>query len=324
MNKALVVDTLPLFEREKRDIFAGQLELKMAESKDPQYLAEAVADCDAILVALSKIPANVIEAGKKLRVIARYGIGTDNIDIAQATAQGIVVTYCPEYHLPTAPEHVLALMFALARKICLGDLSVRQGNWDHTVAMGVDIEGKTLGILGLGRIGTKLAQKAAALGMNVIGYDPLVKAEQLNGLDIDVVDFDTVVKSADFLSICMPLTDQTQGLINASVFARMKDSAFLINNARGPIVDENDLYDALKGNVIAGAALDVMTQEPPGPGHKLYELDNVIITPHCTGSTVESMQRVEMTAAQSAVDVLAGKKPKYIRNPEVLDKLDLQ
>lgn len=313
------------FEEQKRRYFDGVLQPKVAERLDEDYLAEQVVGCDALMsvYVFAKITRRVIEAGGTLKVIARYGVGTDNIDVAAATERGIVVTYLPSYHLPSVPELAIALLFALARRIPAGDRHVRAGQWRGELFCGVDVEGKTLGLLGLGRTGAMVARKALALGMKVVGYDASLGPEQVGIERLRHEGFDTVVREADFLSVHVPLTDQTRNLIDASVLARMKPTAYLINTARGPIVDEEALYDALKQQRIAGAALDVMATEPPGPHHKLYGLDNVIFTPHVGGTTVEATDRAVMTAAKSVVDVLRGRTPEYVRNPEVLPRLHL-
>jgi D-3-phosphoglycerate dehydrogenase / 2-oxoglutarate reductase len=326
MFKGLMTEKGALFDEQKRRVLDGVVEVEIAQSHDEEYLTRVVSDYHALfsVYVFAKITRRIIEAGRNLKVIARYGVGTDNVDIKAATEHGIVVTYLPRYHLPSVPEHVIALILALARKIPACDRSVKSGHWNHEEFCGIDIEGKTLGILGMGRIGLMLAHKVMALGMKVIGYDPYWEAKTIEMEQIQIRDFETVVREADFLSVNMPLTAETRNIIGTGVFQIMKPVAFLINTARGPIVDEDALYDALVRGRIAGAALDVMSQEPPGANHKLYQLDNVIITPHVGGSTQESWERAAMTAAKSAVDVLQGKKPEFVKNPEVLARLNLK
>ena len=320
MYRALMTEPLPLFEQEKRQVYKDIVDITVADRTDQDSLAQAIANYDAILVVYNLVSRQVIDAGKKLKVIGRYGIGTDNIDLKAATEHGIVVTYCPEYHLPTVAEHALALMFCLARRIVPSAIDVRKGNWEYTRFRGVDIEGKTLGLLGLGRTGALMGRKAALLGMRVIGYDPYVTQDMLGDAGIAVRSFDEVIREADFLAVHVPLDDRTRGSINREVFKKMKKTAMLINTSRGPVVDEDALHEALTSGEIAGAALDVMTKEPPGPGHKLYGLDNCIITPHTAWYTEEARWRLEMTGAQNVVDALTGKRPKYVRNAEVYAK----
>lgn len=326
MFKVLMTDDPSPFANAIQRWFAEKCEWEVAESHDENYLTEQVAHCDALcsVWVWAKISQKVMEAGKKLKVIARFGVGTDNIDVDCATQRGIVVTNAPLYHLPSMPEHVIALMFALARNIAQADRSVRAGRWNHQEVLGTEVQGKTLGILGLGRIGSGLARKAVGLGMKVIAYDAYLTAEQIDLDGVGVVDFETVIAEADFLSVNVPLNDETRHLINADVLDRMKSSAYLINTSRGPVVDEEALYDALVGDEIAGAGLDVMGPEPPAKDHKLFGLDNVTITPHCGGSTAEAFERLGATAAKSVVDVLQGKTPQFVRNPEVLTKLNLK
>lgn len=325
MFKALITHSSTPFDDANNRIFDGKVESKLAESVDEDYLAEQVEDCDALCVVYvyAKATQKVIESAKRLKVIARYGVGTDNIDLKAATELGVVVTNCPQYHLPTMPEHVIALLFALARKITIADRSVRDGRWNHEEAFGRDIEGKTLGILGLGKIGSLVAKKAMALGMNVVGHDSYLDADQIGIEGLKVTGFNSVIEQADFLSVNVPLCNDTINLIDADIFDKMKKDAYLINTSRGPVVDEEALYDALVNKSIAGAALDVMATEPPDKKHKLFGLDNVIITPHCGGSTVEALQRLGITAAKSVVDVLEGRKPESVCNMEVLKKLNL-
>lgn len=324
MYTGLMTEPMPLLQKEKELFFKEELRITTAKDCSEPYLADAVGGYDALLVVYAQVTRKIIEAGGNLKVIVRYGIGADNIDIAAATENGIVVTYCPEYHLPTVAEHIVGLMFALTRHLVESDRHVKTGRWDYTKFLGADMEGKTVGILGLGRIGRVVAQKALALGMHVLGCDTYLTAAQIDVEGFLTADFEAVVQNADFLVLSLPLTDQTRNLVNAETLAKMKPSAFLINTARGPIVDEEALYDALGTGRIAGAALDVLNKEPPDPHHKLFGLDNVILTPHSAWYTREAMERLEMTAAKSAMDVLHGRKPQYVRNPEVLVKLKLR
>jgi len=324
MFNGLMTEPMPLLQKEKDLFFKKELRITTAKDCREPYLAEAVCDYDALLVVYAQVTRKIIEAGKNLKVIVRYGIGTDNIDLDAATEHGIVVTYCPEYHLPTVAEHIIGLMFALTRHLVESDRHVRIGCWDYTKFLGADLESKTAGILGLGRIGRIVARKTLALGMRAIGFDAHLTAAQIGVDGLVTTDFETVVREADFLVLSLPLTEKTRNLVNADTLAKMKPSAFLINTARGPIVDEEALYNALRSGKIAGAALDVMSKEPPDPHHKLYELENVILTPHTAWFTQEAMERLEMTAAKGAMDVLHGRKPQFVRNPEVLAKLKLR
>lgn len=320
MFKALVTDIDTPFDEDIHNIFSNRVAIKVAEKIDEEYLAEQVKDCDAVCSVFvnAKISEKVIQSGKKLKVIARFGVGVDNINVSAATKRGILVTNCPEYHLPSMPEHVIALLFALARNIPHADKHVRQGKWDHKEVMGIDIEGKTLGIVGFGRIGTILSRKAIGLGMNVITCDPYLTAVQAKSARVTKGELMEVMQKADFLSVNVPLNENTRGLINKDNIKQMKSSAYLINTARGPVVDEDALYDSLMNKQIAGAAMDVMAHEPPAKDHRFFALDNVIITPHCGGSTIEAFQRVGKTAAQSVIDVLEGKKAAFICNPDAL------
>lgn len=278
-----------------------------------ETICEEVVGCDAILARTAPYPKSVMESGKKLKVISRYGAGTDNIDIDAATELGIQVTNAPIANCNSVAEHTIALILSCASNIVYMDNQVRNGNWEErNKTKSIEVEGKVLGLIGLGRIGRSVANKACnGLGMKVIGYDPYISSE--NSIEnIEVLDdINEVYKRADFISLHIPATDETKGSINSEVFKIMKNTAYLINCARGEIVNESDLYNALKSNEIKGAAIDVMCQEPPEANHPLFELNNIIISPHNGALTIEAMDRMGVHAAMGIDEVLTGLKPTW-------------
>jgi D-3-phosphoglycerate dehydrogenase len=228
----------------------------------------------------TKITADLIEAAKNLKVIGRAGVGYENIDADIATKKGIVVMNTPGGNNVTTGEHTIALMMALARHIPQAVASLKGGKWDRNKFVGVEMCNKTIGVIGLGNVGRIVAERAAALRMKVIGFDPFIAAENIARMGVQPGTLDDIFTKADFITVHVPLTPDTQGLINKAAFARMKPGVRIINCARGGIVDETDLAEAIKQGKVAGAALDVYVDEPPPPDHPLLKLDQVITTPH--------------------------------------------
>jgi D-3-phosphoglycerate dehydrogenase len=262
---------------------------------------------------MASITAQVLEAGKKLRVIGWHGVGYDNIDVAKATELGIWVTYAPESNAGSVAEHTLGCIVALAHNFIRSDRETRAGNWENrNKLVGLDLEGKVLGIAGLGKIGRRLAKKATlGLEMKVIGYDPYLSAEQFPEYATPAASWEDLFASSDFVSLHMPGGAKTRGIVGRKEFALMKKTAYLINASRGDVVNEADLVEALRNGVIAGAALDVFTQEPPAKDNPLFSLDNVLLTPHNAALTREAMTRMALHAAQGIDEVLTGRRPTW-------------
>ncbi|MDK2800995.1 MAG: D-3-phosphoglycerate dehydrogenase / 2-oxoglutarate reductase [Clostridiales bacterium] len=295
-------------------------EIKMGLGITVEQIAKDVEDCDAILARTAPFPAEVIEAGKKLKVIARHGVGVDNIDVKRATELGIWVTNAPESNANSVAEHTIGLIIACARNMVRCDKEFRNGNFEiRNQLKGFDLAGKTLAVVGTGRIGSMVAKKATlGLDMKVIGYDPYVTQDKVIP-EIELVnDWEYIFKNADFISLHMPATSKTKGIVGAKEFEMMKSTAYLINAARGEVVDEAALIEALQQNKIAGAGLDVFEQEPPAKDNPLFALDNVILTPHNAALTYEAMDRMGLHAAMGIHDVLSGKKPKWPVNEPVI------
>ncbi|MCL4394577.1 MAG: phosphoglycerate dehydrogenase [Chloroflexi bacterium] len=279
-------------------------------------LAEFWKDADGAILGLDAATARAISSATKLRVIARYGIGVDKVDIAAATARGIVVTNAPGASLVAVAELTIAMMLALARRIPQHDRLVRAGSWSRIVGTG--LSGKTVGLIGLGRIGRAVAKRAAAFDAKVCYFDParLPGAEE-RALGVRFVQLDELFGEADFVSLHAILDDTTRNTVNSRTLALMKPTAFLVNTARGELVDEAALAAALSAGKIAGVALDTRVREPPPSDDPLAVFDNVILTPHIGAATHEATLQVGLIAARSVVAVLGGKRPENVVNPEV-------
>jgi D-3-phosphoglycerate dehydrogenase / 2-oxoglutarate reductase len=287
--------------------------IKMGRGITVEAITADVVDCDAILARTASYPAAIMEAGKKLKVISRHGVGCDNIDVAQATALGIWVTYAPESNANTVAEHTIGCILALARNFIRLDRETRAGNFPiRDKLLGIDLAGKVLGIIGLGKIGRRVAQKASrGLEMKVVGHDPYLKPEQMSEFGVSAVSMDEVFGTADFVTLHIPGGPSTRGIIARKQFALMKKTAYFINASRGDVVEEPDLVQALRDGEIAGAAIDVYRKEPPEKDHPLMSMDNVLLTPHNASQTRECMIRMALHAAQGVDEVLSGRRPTW-------------
>ena len=267
-------------------------------------LVAAIADCDGLAVrSATKVSAAVFDAAPRLKVVGRAGIGVDNIDVDAATTKGVVVMNTPFGNAITTAEHTIAMMFALARQIPEANASTRGGKWEKSRFMGVELTGKTLGIVGCGNIGSIVAERALGLRMKVVAYDPYLTEQHATDIGIDKLDLDTLLARADFITLHTPLTDQTRGIIDARAFAHMKPGVRLINCARGGLIAEADLKAGLESGHIAGAALDVFAVEPPHD-NPLFGVDNLICTPHLGASTTEAQVNVAIQIAEQMADFL--------------------
>jgi len=283
----------------------------------PDDLLKNVEKYDALIVrGRTKVTAQVIEKGTKLKVVGRAGVGVDNVDVAAASKRKIAVVNAPTGSTVSVAELALGHMISLARKLPAADRSIKDGKWEKKAFMGTELNGKTLGLLGSGRIGTEVAKRAQAFGMRAIAYDPYLPPAIAKENNIALVDKDTLFKTADFLSIHTALTPETKGMVGAKEFSAMKKSAFLINCARGEVVQEKALADALKAGTIAGAGLDVFEKEPPA-GSPLLGIPSIYMTPHIGASTHEAQYRAGMIIAEQVDKALKGSKPEYIVNKEI-------
>ena len=271
----------------------------------PAELSSRLSDYEGLVVrSETKVTAALLDAAPRLRVVGRAGVGVDNIDVAAATTRGVVVMNAPDGNTITTAEHTLALLIALARRLPQANSSLKGGHWERKQFIGTELQGKTLGIVGLGRIGRVVANRARAFGMHIIAYDPFISPDQARDLQIELASLDEVFKRADFLTVHTPLTNDTRGIVGAAAFAQMKKGVRVINCARGGLVDEAALFNAIKSGVVAGAALDVFVEEPPGADHPLLSLEEVIVTPHLGASTTEAQEGVAFTVAEQMRDYL--------------------
>ncbi len=283
----------------------------------------AIADADALIIrSATKADAELLNAAPNLKVIARAGVGVDNVDLDVATERGIVVMNTPGGNTISTAEFTFGLMLSLARFIPQGDASLRGGAWDRKSFTGVELKGKTLGIVGLGRIGREVAKRAVAFEMTVIGYDPFVEAAAVAPLGIEKVSLDELYQRSDFITLHSLVTDETRYMINAESIAKMKKGVRIVNAARGALINDYDLAQAITSGQVAGAALDVYEAEPPPQDHPLVGLKNVIDTPHLAASTSDAQINVGIEAAQLVLDALTGGFYQNVCNPAVLDKVE--
>ena len=301
-----------------------EAEVDVRTGLSPGELREALPGYEALVVrSEAKVTADALANAGRLQIVARAGTGVDNVDLEAATERGIVVVNAPRGNTIAAAEHAFALLTALARHIPRADRSLRGGEWRRRDFMGAELRGHTLGLVGFGPIGSEMARRALAFEMNVVAHDPFVPVERVRALGAQPVALDRLYAESDFISVHTPLTASTRGMIAREQFAAMKDGVRLVNAARGGIIDENDLLEAVRSGKVAGAALDVFTSEPPGE-HPLFEEERIIVTPHLAGSTVEAQERIAIDIAEQVLDVLAGRPPRYPVNaplvpPETLE-----
>jgi D-3-phosphoglycerate dehydrogenase len=293
-------------------------ELILPRDTGEPLLQEAAADCDAIMNNWAAVTAAVVDAAAKCRIISRLGIGLDSIDVARATERGILVTNVPDYCLIEVAEHALALVLACGRKVGWYHWQTKEGTYDlKSGATLRRMEGQTLGIVGLGAIGCQLAKKAAALGLRVLAFS---RSRNAPPAGVTYVELDQLLEDSDYISLHVPLTPETRGLIGAAQLRRMKPTAYVINTARGGLVDHAALAAALTAGTLAGAALDVQDPEPPDLSQPPYNDPRVIVTPHAAFVSAESLLDLRQRASWQVADRLSGRIPKHVVNPEVLSE----
>jgi D-3-phosphoglycerate dehydrogenase len=314
--KVIVADTI---NEQGIDNLKEVAEVVVDTDISPEELLNTIEEYDGIIVrSRTKVTREVIEKAKNLKIIARAGVGVDNVDVEAATEKGIMVVNAPESTSITVAEHTLGLMLSTARKIAIADKSVKENKWEKSRFMGVELRNKTLGVVGMGRIGSQVVSRCKAFEMDTIVYDPYLPNEIAKQMGVQLADLETVLKEADFITIHVPLTDETKHLISTKEIDMMKDSAVIVNCARGGIIDEDALYEGLSNNKIGGAALDVYEKEPP-ENSKLLELDNIVCTPHIAASTKEAQRDAAIIVANEVVEVLKGGTPKNVLNMPVVD-----
>ncbi|MGE5308519.1 MAG: phosphoglycerate dehydrogenase, partial [Deltaproteobacteria bacterium] len=295
-------------------------EVDVKAGMKPDELKGTIKDYDALIVrSASKVTKDVIGAAQRLKVVGRAGVGLDNVDVPAATEKGIVVMNAPAGNTISTCEHTMSMLLSLARSIPQSNASTKKGEWKRSKFMGVELYKKTLGIVGLGRIGREVARRASSFGMKILGFDPYLSKEVAEDLGITVVDLNTLLSSSDFITVHVPLTDETNHLISGPQFALMKKGVRVLNCARGGIIDEQALVAAIKEGKVAGAALDVFESEPPAADCELLKLDNVIVTCHLGASTEEAQVNVAIEIAECVGDFLSGKGIRNAANYPSID-----
>jgi len=320
--KALATDyTWPSIEPERRALADAGIELVASPAADEATLARLAADVDAILFCFARVTPAVLRAAPRCVIAARYGIGVDNVDRATCNELGIVITNVPDYCIDEVTDHVMAMILAHNRDLGQLDTAVKRGGWGKVPLPKHSrrLRNTTLGIIGLGRIGRALVTKAGAFGMTMVSHDPYVKPGSAPA-GVRMVSLEELLKASDFVTVHSPLTQETRGLIGRAQLQLMKPTAFLINAARGPLVDEAALVEALQARKIGGAGLDVLATEPPSPASPLLTMPNVIITPHTAFYSQESLLELELRTAGEVVRVLNGERPQNWINPEIAGK----
>lgn len=289
-----------------------QVDVKLALR--PEELKAVIGDYDALIVrSETKVSAEIIEAGKKLQVIARAGTGLDNIDVDAATRKGIVVVNAPTGNTISAAEHTIALMLALARHIPQANSKLKSGVWQRSAFSGTELRNKTLGIIGLGNVGSQVARRAKAFEMRLIAHDPFISSDYAQNLGVELMSLEQLLTESDFITLHLPLTEATKGLIGAKELTKVKSGARLINCARGGLIDETALFKAVEEGKIAGAAVDVFSQEPT-IDNILFKHDKIIVTPHLGASTIEAQVTIAQDIAEQVLSILNGKPAKYAVN----------
>ncbi|MCM3790109.1 C-terminal binding protein [Domibacillus indicus] len=288
------------------------IEFIKKQCKTEEDVIEHAKEADALLNQYAPISKRVIDSLERTKVISRYGVGVNTIDIDAAQAKNITVANVPDYGMEEVSNHALALLLSWARKVTLLNNEVKQGNWDFKACVPIHrFDKQTVGVLGFGRIPRRFIEKVKPLGFQTAAYDPFVSAEEMAAAGVQKMELDEIIKESDYLSVHVPLIKETHHLLNAERFSQMKKNAVVINTARGPIIDEKALADALEQGIIAGAALDVTEEEPVSKTSPLLQMNNVIITPHSAWYSEEAMIELRQKAAKNIVQVLKGEQTPY-------------
>lgn len=287
-------------------------------SVKPDDIVEQAQECEGMLIRSAHVTADMMERLPNLKVIAKHGIGVDNIDVEAATRNGIMVVNAPFSNLNAVAEHSLMLLIAVAKNLVHLDLKTRNGGFAaRTKYVNIELKGKILGLVGFGRIARMLAEKVSGFGMSVLASDPYADEEEALRLGVELVSQDELIEQSDFISIHVPLMPQTEKLVNQEFLAKMKSTAYLVNASRGAVVDEQALVEALQNGVIAGAGLDVFDPEPPAGDNPLFELSNVVVSPHNAALTDNALRAMAMDSSQGIIDYLSGDAPEFPVNHQV-------
>ena len=313
--KVLITDAI---SDEGIDALRSEAEVDVKLGLKPEEIISIIGDYEALLVrSQTQVTAEIIQAGKKLQVIARAGVGIDNINVEEATRRGIVVVNAPTGNIISAAEHTIALMFSLARHIPQANAVLKSGEWRRSDFMGIEIRNKILGIIGLGNVGSEVARRARGLDMKLIAYDPFISVDHAHNLKVELVSLEHLLKESDFITLHLPMTATTKGIIGTKELATVKPTVRIINCGRGGLVDEEALAKAIKKKRVAGAAIDVFVKEPTTKS-ALFDSDNVIVTPHLGASTTEAQAKVAKDAAEQIVSVFKGQPARYAVNAPLI------
>lgn len=314
--KVLVADAI---NEKGIEILEENVDVVVNPEITPEELLKTISEYEGIIIrSRTKVTKEVIQAADNLKIIARAGVGVDNVDINAATEKGIMVVNSPESTSITVAEHTMGLMLSLARKLSIADKSVKEGKWEKKRFMGIELRNKTLGVVGMGKIGSQVVKRCESFEMSSIVYDPYLPEEVAETMGVKLVDLETLLKEADFITVHVPLTPETENLISTEEFKIMKEDSYIMNCARGGIIDEDALYIALKNNEIGGCALDVYVEEPP-KNSKLFELDNIVLTPHIAASTKEAQRDAAIIVAEEIISLSKNDTPKNILNLPRID-----
>lgn len=314
--KVVITDfEYPNVDQERQIITKFGAQLHACHLKTPEEIAAEVEDADAVIVQYANITEEIIAGMKHCKMIVKYGIGVNNIDSEAAAAKGIHVCNVPDYGVDEVSNHAIAMLMALAKKLPIVTKALKNGEWGYgpTVPL-FRLSGSALGLVGIGRIPSLVAHKMSNFGMKILAFDPYVSAEEAEKRGAELVDFRTLCKESDFISIHCPLTPSTTHLFNREAFRTMKKTAFIINTARGPVIEENALVEALETGEIAGAGLDVFESEPIAGTDRLLQMDQVIATPHCAWYSEEAISTLQRKVAEEVVNVLSGGRPFHCTN----------
>jgi D-3-phosphoglycerate dehydrogenase len=311
--KVLVADPIA---QEGIDLLRTRAEVDVRTGLSPSELRQVVADYDALVVrSETKVTADIIEAGRNLKIIARAGVGVDNVDVDAATKRGIWVVNAPMGNVNAAVEHTWALMLSMVRNVPQAYVSLRSGEWKRSKFVGVELKGKTLGVVGLGKIGLEVAKRAFAFEMHVLGSDPYPPAQdRAREMGVEVVTLEQLLARSDIVTVHVPLLPETKGMIGKKELALVKPGARLLNVARGGVIDEQALVQAIDEGRVAGAAIDVFEQEPPPPDHPFLRHEKIVVTPHLGASTQEAQVNVAVDVAEQILAFMDGKKPRFAVN----------
>ncbi len=309
---AITENIFPTLDPAKQALAKLDPTFRMAKSTSAEDILAVARDADAILVTYAKLPGDLIRQLTRCKAIGRFGLGVDNIDLPACKEKGIKVNYVPDYCIREVSDHAVAMLLALIRKIPYSDKLVQAGRWEMPAVVPIRrIEGTVLGLLGFGNIPRLVAPKAKAFGMKVIAYDPYAKPDLFKQAGVEQVDLDTLLSTSDYISVHAPHTPQTRGMVNAEAFRKMKKGAYIVNTARGPLIDEAALIAALDSGHLGGAALDVVAVEPLAKESPLLGRDNVILTPHTAFYSIEALDELQSKCAADLARVLSGDKAVY-------------